>query len=197
MDKKDIVLIIVLGVAFLLIAVLLCNIMLKGKKTKAKADSKQAKPNDTKSEKSPLKEDNKAKEADANDKKADDIPEILKEVTQGNYMFETAKLSEDEQLKEDMVENPDINKQTDEKPFRVMLGEILDDDMQAISTRDIIEEMDNEAEAEFWEDQSSETQQNADDQIPQNKAKNIKTEIDQMSPQMKAIIIADILKKKE
>ena len=162
---SKIILIIVLSIVFLVVSGLFANVFLR--------KNKEEKPVDKKEE--------KTKE----DAKKDDIPEILKEVTMGNYMFDNAKLSETEQLKVDMVENTDIVKE--EKSFRVELGEPLDEcDDEPMNTRDIIDQLDEQHDEELEEiEEVLEAKQ------------SVATEIKNASPTLKAMLIADILRKKD
>ncbi len=164
--------IIVLVVAFLGIATLLSIMYQKGKKTAKKSPVKKEDP---KPEAKP------ATDAKAEEKK-DDIPEILKEVTRGNYMFDNAQLSEEEALTEAMVENSEIKKE-EEPPFRVTIDDILEDDLTAITTQDILDEMDRELDDKEDENEGDEP--------------SVGKQIKKMSPKMKAILIADILNKKD
>ncbi len=133
-------------------------------------------------------DDKTGKASDAKEKNKDDIPEILKEVTRGNYMYENSQLSEDEQLEVDMIENAELG-QKNEEPFRVTLGEILSEsDMGAVTTKDILEEMDAELDDDFTPNSSPSTQEHEP---------SVGDEIKSLSPKMKAILIADILKRKD
>lgn len=156
-----VIIILVLVIVFLVICVLLSNMFIKTKnsaKTQVKTETKTEE----------IKKDN-----------SDEIPEVLKEVTMGNYMFENAKVSDEKQLEQSMVENSEIKKE--EKIFRVELGEPLDDYDQPLNARDIIDQLDREL----------------DEQYTKPKTKSVGSEINKMSPQLKAMLIANILEKKD
>ena len=160
-----ITLIIVLSVAFLVVAGLLANVFLRKNKEEKPAEKKEEKPKE--------------------DAKKDDIPEILKEVTMGNYMYDNAKLSESEQLQVDMVENKDIVKE--EKVFRVELGDPLDQyDDEPMNTRDILDQLDDELDKDIA----------GNDETPKTR-QSVASEIKKASPTLKAMIIADVLRKKD
>lgn len=109
------------------------------------------------------------------DKKAenneDKIPDILQEVTLGNYMQDRVNIDESDQLEANMVENNKIRRVGYEfKPIEIE-GEMQD---EALSTKDILDELDGNIGAE----------------------NELNKEISSLSPTMKAMLIANLLEKK-
>ena len=84
-----------------------------------------------------------------------------------------------------MVENKDIVKE--EKVFRVELGECLDQyDDEPMNTRDILEQLDEKLDEDVADkDENPKTRQ------------SVASEIKNASPTLKAMLIADILRKKD
>ena len=180
---KEIIIVCVLVISFFVVAYLISNLIIKQKKVEKKESEK---PSDEKVEQPKEKED--------------DIPEILKEVTMGNYLYDDAKLNETEQLQESMVENTNIEKEP-EKVFRVELGEPLEEmfDDEPLTTRDILEDLDNQSEESFADentDQEDTTTEHEGEEI-EKEVENVAKEIKKLSPKMKAILIANLLNKKD
>lgn len=151
-----IALIIIIVLFFVLFVVLLYNILVKKYTTKEKPKALTEKPK---------QEDNAKKE-----EKVDEIPEILQEVTRGNYLLELSQQDGDGSLEEMMTENPTIEKPKPEfKPIT------LDDEMEdePLTTDDILAKMDG------------------NEQTP------LQQEIRKLSPEMKALLISNILNKKD
>lgn len=99
----------------------------------------------------------------------DEVPEILKEVTQGNYMHDLAE-SDDDPLQFSMAENSKLRRSDMTfKPIK------LDDEVedQPMTTKDILDQLDG--------DEST----------------SITNEIKKMSPEMKAILISNLLNKND
>lgn len=106
-----------------------------------------------------------------------DIPDILKEVTQGNYMYDLAHSQSDELSEEDIPETTEIeddlikNETVDEAFHRI---EAIDtDEDELLDTQSILDEMDG---------------------VTRGDKEELK-EIRGLSKKTKAILISDILKK--
>lgn len=122
--------------------------------TEAPKEEKPAKPEPEKSDET---------------EKKDEIPEILKEVTQGNYLHDMMETDENP-LEFSMFENTKL-KRSDMtfKPIQLE-GEMED---EPLTTKDIIDQLDGE------------------------EPTSLSQEIKKLSPEMKAILIANILNKKD
>ena len=106
------------------------------------------------------------------EKKEEKLPEILEEITRGNYMQDIAYLDESDELEVNMVENKNIRAVKPEfKPIQLD-GEMQD---EALTTKDILDEMDNDVSNE----------------------NNLQKEISSLSSTMKAMLIANLLEKKD
>lgn len=151
---------------FVFMLVFLINVFVKKQKPADKAkDSKT--------------EDN----AKTDDKKVEEIPDILKEVTQGNYMYDIA--NENDDISQDaMVENNDI-KAEDIKPKQESKVEESYEKIEAI-------------EDDYREDKLLNTQailNDIDGVEDDDQADEVK-EIKGLSNKTKALIISDLLKRK-
>lgn len=151
---------------FVFMLVFLINVFVKKQKPADKAkDSKT--------------EDN----AKTDDKKVEEIPDILKEVTQGNYMYDIA--NENDDISQDaMVENNDI-KAEDIKPKQESKVEESYEKIEAI-------------EDDYREDKLLSTQailNDIDGVEDDDQADEVK-EIKGLSNKTKALIISDLLKRK-
>ena len=151
---------------FVFMLVFLINVFVKKQKPADKAkDSKT--------------EDN----AKTDDKKLEEIPDILKEVTQGNYMYDIA--NENDDISQDaMVENNDI-KAEDIKPKQESKVEESYEKIEAI-------------EDDYREDKLLNTQailNDLDGVEDDDQADEVK-EIKGLSNKTKALIISDLLKRK-
>ncbi len=151
---------------FVFMLVFLINVFVKKQKPADKAkDSKT--------------EDN----AKTDDKKVEEIPDILKEVTQGNYMYDIA--NENDDISQDaMVENNDI-KAEDIKPKQESKVEESYEKIEAI-------------EDDYREDKLLNTQailNDLDGVEDDDQADEVK-EIKGLSNKTKALIISDLLKRK-
>ena len=151
---------------FVFMFVFLINVFVKKQKPADKAkDSKT--------------EDN----AKTDDKKVEEIPDILKEVTQGNYMYDIA--NENDDISQDaMVENNDI-KAEDIKPKQESKVEESYEKIEAI-------------EDDYREDKLLNTQailNDLDGVEDDDQADEVK-EIKGLSNKTKALIISDLLKRK-
>lgn len=151
---------------FVFMLVFLINVFVKKQKPADKAkDSKT--------------EDN----AKTDDKKIEEIPDILKEVTQGNYMYDIA--NENDDISQDaMVENNDI-KAEDIKPKQESKVEESYEKIEAI-------------EDDYREDKLLNTQailNDLDGVEDDDQADEVK-EIKGLSNKTKALIISDLLKRK-
>ncbi len=151
---------------FVFMLVFLINVFVKKQKPADKAkDSKT--------------EDN----AKTDDKKSEEIPDILKEVTQGNYMYDIA--NENDDISQDaMVENNDI-KAEDIKPKQESKVEESYEKIEAI-------------EDDYREDKLLNTQailNDLDGVEDDDQADEVK-EIKGLSNKTKALIISDLLKRK-
>ena len=143
-----------------------------------KSDKKEVKAKEEK----PVKKDE-------NVDKKEDIPEILKEVTMGNYMYDISKTSKSEPT-EVSFEKPEKDSEFDiDKVFEsinsqeledVQIEEIEDDLMEdiGVGVDDVILEVDDE------------------DVIKSQKRKSLAEEYAELSGNMKALIIANVLDKK-
>ena len=151
---------------FVFMLVFLINVFVKKQKPADKAkDSKT--------------EDN----AKTDDKKMEEIPDILKEVTQGNYMYDIA--NENDDISQDaMVENNDI-KSEDIKPKQESKVEESYEKIEAI-------------EDDYREDKLLNTQAilNDLDGVEDNDQADEVKEIKGLSNKTKALIISDLLKRK-
>ena len=151
---------------FVFMLVFLINVFVKKQKPADKAkDSKT--------------EDN----AKTDDKKIEEIPDILKEVTQGNYMYDIA--NENDDISQDsMVENNDI-KAEDIKPKQESKVEESYEKIEAI-------------EDDYREDKLLNTQAilNDLDGVEDNDQADEVKEIKGLSNKTKALIISDLLKRK-
>ena len=144
--------VILIILAFIIVFVLLYNVCLRKYKTPEKKQVSVLTPN-------PKEE-----------KEKEDLPEILQEVTRGNYMHELSDVDESEELEINMVENKNI------KPLKNEFEEIkLEDEMQdeALTTQDRLDELDGD------QGQSS-----------------IGKQISNMTPEMRAILISNLLPSK-
>ncbi len=151
---------------FVFMLVFLINVFVKKQKPADKAkDSKT--------------EDN----AKTDDKKVEEIPDILKEVTQGNYMYDIA--NENDDISQDaMVENNDV-KAEDIKPKQESKVEESYEKIEAI-------------EDDYREDKLLNTQailNDLDGVEDDDQADEVK-EIKGLSNKTKALIISDLLKRK-
>lgn len=121
--------------------------------------------------------------AKTDDKKVEEIPDILKEVTQGNYMYDIA--NENDDISQDaMVENNDI-KAEDIKPKQESKVEESYEKIEAI-------------EDDYREDKLLNTQailNDLDGVEDDDQADEVK-EIKGLSNKTKALIISDLLKRK-
>ena len=112
------------------------------------------------------------KEEKTTEEKKEKLPEILEEVTRGNYMQDIAYLDESDDLEKNMIENKNIRYVKSEyKPIELE-GEMQD---EPLTTKDILDELDG-------------------DLVNEN---NIQKEISSLSPTMKAMLIANLLEKKD
>lgn len=99
----------------------------------------------------------------------DEVPDILKEVTQGNYMHDLAEI-DDDPLEFSMAENSKLRRSDMTfKPIK------LDDEMedQPMTTKDILDQLDG------------------------SEPTSLTNEIKKLSPEMKAILISNLLNKKD
>lgn len=103
------------------------------------------------------------------DKTGDTLPEILKEVTMGNYLHDMCE-DEGNPLEFSMEENPNI-KRSDMSFKPVQLDGEMED--EPLTTKDIIDQLDG------------------DDTTSLSK------QIKQLTPEMKAILISNLLNKKD
>lgn len=104
-----------------------------------------------------------------NDESEDEVPEILKEVTQGNYMHDLAEL-DDDPLQFSMAENSKLRRS--DMTFKpIQLDEELED--QPMTTRDILDQLDG------------------------SESSSLSNQIKKLSPEMKAILISNLLNKKD
>lgn len=162
----EIVVCVIAVALFVFMLVFLINVFVKKQKPADKAkDSKT--------------EDN----AKTDDKKSEEIPDILKEVTQGNYMYDIANESDD--ISQDaMVENNSI-KAEDIKPKQESKVEESYEKIEAI-------------EDDYREDKLLNTQailNDLDGVEDDDQADEVK-EIKGLSNKTKALIISDLLKRK-
>lgn len=117
------------------------------------------------------KKEDKVKE-DVSEEKKQDIPEILQEVTRGNYLFDLSEeTGQTSSLEFEMKENPNIKKS--DKTFKPIQldGEMVE---EPLNTKDILDSIDGEQETS-----------------------SINQQIKNLSPEMKAILIAKLLNKKD
>lgn len=151
---------------FVFMLVFLINVFVKKQKPADKAKD--------------LKTEDNAK---TDDKKIEEIPDILKEVTQGNYMYDIA--NENDDISQDaMVENNDI-KAEDIKPKQESKVEESYEKIEAI-------------EDDYREDKLLNTQailNDLDGVEDDDQADEVK-EIKGLSNKTKALIISDLLKRK-
>lgn len=99
------------------------------------------------------------------------LPDILEEITRGNYMQDRANIDETEELEFNMVENKKIRRVLEYKPIQLD-GEMQD---EALTTKDILDEMDANTESE----------------------NSLQSEISSLSPAVKAMLISNLLGKKD
>lgn len=154
-----IVFFIVFSVVVLILVCVLISFLLPKKKSKVKETPKEEKKED------------KVKE-DVSEEKKQDIPEILQEVTRGNYLFDLSEeTGQTSSLEFEMKENQNIKKS--DKTFKPIQ---LDDEMEEepLNTKDILDSIDGEQETS-----------------------SINQQIKNLSPEMKAILIAKLLNKKD
>ena len=120
----------------------------------------------------------KPKESEEQEKKDDELPEILVEVTRRNYMHDRAV--QQTQSHEFTIDDATETKQdlAPKKKFHKI--QPIEDDEQDMTTDDILASLDREDNG---------------DASPKNNT--IAKEIRGMSPKMKAIILADALKRKD
>ena len=111
------------------------------------------------------------KEEKTKEEEKPEIPEILEEVTRGNYMYDISYTDESEELEMNMVENKNIQPKKEEYKGIQLEGEMQE---EALTTQDILDELDG----------------NTNDKSSLNK------EISNLSPTMKAILISNLLEKK-
>lgn len=149
----------------------------KGKKV----DSKKSEPE---------KKDTDKKDADKKDEKTaqkGDIPDILKEVTQGNYMYDIAHEQTNDITEDMMVENSDISKPKQskvEESFEKIKSIELDVDEnedELLDVRSIIADMDNEE---------------TDNTTEKDKPPVSDINLSKLSKTEKIIMLSNILKKK-
>lgn len=141
--------------AFLAVFVLLYNVFLKKYKSNEPKKLTQA-----------------PKEEKPTEDKKTELPEILEEVTRGNYMQDIAYIDESDDLEINMVENKNIKLvKSSFKPIELE-GEMQD---EALTTKDILDELDGSMSNE----------------------NSLQKEISSLSPTMKAMLIANLLEKKD
>lgn len=106
------------------------------------------------------------------EKPEEKIPEILQEVTLGNYMQDRANIDESDDLEANMVENTKIRRVNSHfKPIEIE-GEMKE---EALNTKDILDELDGNMGAE----------------------NDLNKEISTLSPALKAMLISNLLEKKD
>ena len=137
-----------------------------------------ARPTKKEVKKEQPKAEEKSKESEEQEKKDDELPEILVEVTRRNYMHERAV--QQTQSHEFTIDDAAETKQelVPKKQFHRI--QPIEDDEQDMTTHDILATLDREE---------------SGDSSPKNNT--IAKEIRGMSPKMKAIILADALKRKD
>ncbi len=164
----EIIIAIVLVGLFVFMLTFLIHIFVK--KDKPKTESK----NEAKPQEKPKTTETKPQE------KKDDIPEILKEVTQGNYMYDIAHEEKDDVTVDDMDENQNISQDditeesVDEAYHKIEAIEDDYDDDKLLDTSSIIDDIDGK------NDQPNEDVE----------------EFKRVSRKTKALLISDILKRK-
>lgn len=115
------------------------------------------------------KEEKPAEVTDSKPESKEEIPEILKEVTQGNYLHDIAESNEDP-LEFSMTENPKLKRSDITfKPIQLE-GEMED---EPLTTQDILDQLDDE------------------------EPTSLSQEIKNLSPELKALLIASLLNKKD
>ena len=162
----EIVVCVIAVALFVFMLVFLINVFVKKQKPADKA--KDSKTEDT---------------AKTDDKKSEEIPDILKEVTQGNYMYDIAN-ENDDISQEAMVENNSITAE-DIKPKQESKVEESYEKIEAI-------------EDDYREDKLLNTQailNDLDGVEDDDQADEVK-EIKGLSNKTKALIISDLLKRK-
>lgn len=147
-------------IAFVLFFVLIYNVSLRKYPSKEKPKALSEKPKEEGAEKSEVKEPTEK----------EDIPQILQDVTRGNYMYDLSETDTDGSLEENMIENPSISR-ADIKIKSIQLEGEMED--EPLTTQGILDKLDGE------------------------EGTSVSSEIKKMSPQMKAILIANLLNKKD
>lgn len=150
---------------------------------------KDKKPPEKKAE--PEKKDESKKDADKKEEKPapkNDIPDVLKEVTQGNYMYDIAHEQPDEITEDLMVENANITKDKTEsveesyEKIKSIELDVDDDEDECLDVRSILADMDGE-----------------DGEKPDDLENAQKQDIDlsKLSKTEKIIMLSNMLKKKD
>ena len=170
MGAGEIILIVLSLAGIVFLSIFLINAFGK----KAKKDDK-AKPKEEK----PVEKSDGKKEDKKEEKK--DIPDILKEVTQGNYMYDISHESSDELTEEDIPENLELTEpdtSTVDEAFQRI--EAIEDEYsdENLDTQSILDEMDGVSKKDTSECGELD-------------------EIRHLSKGTKAILISDILKRKK
>lgn len=153
-------------VAFVLFFVLIYNVVLKKYPTKDKPKSLSEKPKEENTDKA----DKSEKTDDKGQTEKDEIPQILQDVTRGNYMYDLSDTETEGSLEESMTENPNISRSDIKIKSIELEGEMED---EPLTTKDILDQLDGEEDS------------------------GVTSEIKKMSPQLKAILIANLLNKKD
>jgi len=166
---KEIIEIIVIVALFIFFFCFLCKIYLKSNKKEEKKKE--------------------YKSAETKDKK-EDIPEILKEVTMGNYMYDISKkIKVDEVYSGQSSKNE--NKFDIENAFDVIENQNLDDvELEEIEDDLMMDDIDFEIDSILEDDE------NVKKHNKNSKSNSLAEEYSNLSGNMKALIIANFLDKK-
>lgn len=150
---------------------------------------KDKKPPNKKTE--PEKKDETKKDVDKKEEKSapkNDIPDVLKEVTQGNYMYDIAHEQPDDITEDLMVENANITKDKTEsveesyEKIESIELDVDDDEDECLDVRSILADMDGE-DGEKTDDLENASKQDID--------------LSKLSKTEKIIMLSNMLKKKD